>query len=324
MSMFSKVWSALMVAVVFVVVPASGSAQESDYPSKPIQVTIPFKPGAVNTACTVLGEKLAEYLGQPIVLINRPGAGGAIGAADVANAAADGYSLLAAVPAFITLPLTKDDVSYKRSEFVPIGQFARFSHYLVVKDDFPAKTLADLVKMISQRPGEIFYGGSGVGGTAYLLIETLKRNRKLNTQFVPYTGETGAIAALLGGHIQFVVVSSTAIFGQIKGGAVRALATFSSDRDPLFPELQTATEQGFPELVATGYFTILAPAKTPSAIVKKLEAGLERATKDKGVQQKLLSNATSAYFRSSADTVALFGAEERKWSDMGKAIGIGQ
>jgi tripartite-type tricarboxylate transporter receptor subunit TctC len=300
------------------------AAQTSNYPNKPIQLVIPFGPGAVNTAGAIVAEKMSQYLGQPLVLMNKPGAGGALGAQQVAASPADGYTLLAIVPAFVTAPLTNKDLQYKISEFVPVGQFARFSHYLVVRNDFPAKTLPELVAHIKSNPGKTSYGGSGIGGAAYLLIETLKLNRNLSTQFVPYPVETAAISALLGGHIDFVAVSSTAIDAQIRSGTVRPLATFLNERDPLLPQVPTALEQGFPELVATGYIGMAAPAKTPPAVVKKLEEAMERAVGEKKVQEMLLQTGTSAQFRGSADLGAFFIGETKKWADMGATVGAGK
>jgi len=320
-----RIWQGrYLIALVFgIALPLMASGQASDYPNRPIQIVIPFGPGAVNTACLILAEKMSESLGQPMVMINKPGAGGAIGTASVATAPADGYTLLAAVPAFITLPLS-GDVPYKRTDFVPIGQFARSSHYLIVKEDFPAKSLGELFALVSKRPGEIAYGGSGVGGNAYLLIENLKPSRKLDTQFIPYPVETAAITAVLGGHIQFAIVSATAVAGQLKSGVVRALATISTERDPWLPSVPTATEQGYPELAASVYFTLLAPAKTPSSVIKKLEAAMERAVQDKQVQEKLSTASTTTLFRTGADVTVFFDAEEKKWADIGKRVGSGR
>jgi tripartite-type tricarboxylate transporter receptor subunit TctC len=326
MSMSGRTWGYLRRAIVFafaIGIPVVATGQATDYPTRPIQVVIPFGPGAVNTACMAITEKMAESLGQPMVLINKPGAGGAIGTQAVAIAPADGYTLLAAVPAFVTLPLSSE-VPYKSTDFVPIGQFARSSHYLVVKDDFPAKSLQELFAMVKSRPGQIAYGGSGVGGTAYLLVESLKMDRGLDTQFIPFPVETAAITAVLGGHIQFGIFSATAIMGQLKSGSLRALATLSSERDPQMPNLPTTAEQGFPELASTLYFTLVAPAKTPAPVIRKLQAAMERAVQDPQLQEKLSPAATIVYFRSGTDTAMLFDSESKKWASMGKRVGSGR
>lgn len=303
-------------------VAVGAAAQEGGYPNKPIQLIVPFGPGATSTGNFIVAKAMSESLKQPIVVLSKAGASGALGSAYAASSKPDGYTLLAAIPAFVTLPLTEKKLPYKVDEFMPVGQFARFNHYLVVNKDFPAKTLSELISYIKRRPDVISYAGTGVGGTAHLLIETLKANRKLDgALFIPYQSESGALQAVMSNEIQFAVVSAITAVAQIQQGSVRALAVFSSQRDPVLPQVPTATEQDFPELLSTGYLSIVAPAKTPAPIIKMLEAAMEKAVNDKHLQESLLKIGTSAYFRNSEDLGTLFASEQRTWSEMGKRVG---
>lgn len=299
------------------------SAQDGGYPNKPIELIVPFGPGATSTGNFLAAKVMSEHLKQPVVVINRGGAGGAVGTAFTAAAKPDGYTLLAAVPAFVTLPLTEKKLPYKVEDFVPVAQFARFNHYLLVNKDFPAKTLPELMAYVTSRPKAVSYAGTGPGGTAYLLIESLKLSRNLaGPLFIPYQSENGAIQALMSNDIQFAVVSAITAAGPIRQGSVRALAVFSAQRDPVFPQVPTATEQNYPELLSTGYLSIVAPAKTPAAVVKTLEATLERAVNDKQLQEGLLKIGASHYFRNSADLATLYASEQKVWSEMGKRVGV--
>lgn len=310
-------------AIALVAGTAAGARAQDAYPARTIELVVPFGPGATSAGNFIIAKAMAEALKQPIVVLNKAGAGGALGSAHVANAKADGYTLLAAVPAFVTLPLTEKKLPYKVSDFAPIAQFARFNHYLVVNKDFPARTLPELIAHIRSRPDSVSYAGTGIGGTAYLLIETLKANRKLpGTKFIPYQSENGALQGVMSNDIQFAVVSAITAVAQIQQGSVRALAVFSSQRDPVLPQVPTAAEQEFPELLSTGYLSIVAPARTPPHVIKTLEAAMEKAVSDKQVQEGLLKLGTSAYFRNSKDLAALFASEERTWSEMGRRVGV--
>jgi tripartite-type tricarboxylate transporter receptor subunit TctC len=324
--MKATIWNRAKTYLAFAALTVLGlgaAAQDAGYPNKPIELVVPFGPGATSTGNFVLAKALTESLKQPIVILNKAGAGGAIGTAYAASAKPDGYTLLAAVPAFVTLPLTETKLPYKTDDFVPVGQFARFNHYLIVNKDSPAKNLKELFDDIKNRPRAVNYAGTGVGGTAYLLIETLKLDRKLaGPQFIPYPSESGALNAVIANDIQFAIVSSITAAAQMQQGTVRALAVFSSQRDPLLPQVPTAIEQNFPELLTTGYLSIVAPAKTPEPIVKALEAAIEKAVNDKQLQESLMKIGTTAYFRNSKDLGSLFASEQKTWSEMGKRAGV--
>lgn len=324
--MKSEIWQATVKYLTAVVVANSSLAiyaQDVAYPTKPIELIVPFGPGATSTGNFLIAKVMGEHLKQPVVVINKAGAGGALGSAQVVNAKPDGYTLLAAVPAFVTLTLTEKKLAYKVEDFMPVAQFARFNHYLVVHKDSPAKSLPELMASMKSRTPAGSYAGTGIGGTAYLLIESLKLGRKMKDPlFVPYQSEAGAVQAVMSGDIQFAVVSAITAVGMIQQGSVRALAVFSSQRDPVLPQVPTATEQGYPELVSTGYLSLVAPAKTPAYVVRTLESVVEKAVTDKQLQEGLLRIGASAHFRNSSELGALFRNEQKVWGEMGKRVGI--
>lgn len=324
--MKTEIWKATARYLTAVIVANSSmavSAQEIAYPTKPIELIVPFGPGATSTGNFLIAKVLGEHLKQPVIVLNKAGAGGALGSAHVAAAKPDGYTLLAAVPAFVTLTLTEKKLPYKVEDYTPVAQFARFNHYLIVHKDSPAKNLPELMTHIANRPTGASYAGTGIGGTAYLLIESLKLGRKMKDPlFIPYQSEAGAVQAVMSNDIQFAVVSAITAVGMIRQGSVKALAVFSSQRDPVLSQVPTATEQGYPELLSTGYLSLVAPAKTPANVIKTLESAVEKAVTDKQLQEGLLKIGASAHFRNSSDLGALFRSEQKVWADMGKRVGF--
>jgi len=312
----------LLAGLLFLLVASLGWTAD-EYPNKPIQLICPFPPGGpIDLSARVVGEKLGEYLGQAVIVTNKPGGGTAVATGYVAGSKPDGYTLFVSPPTLVFLPLITPNLPFKVSDFTPIGRLVSFNFLMLVNKDVPAKTLPELVAYIKKTPGTLSYGGSTFGSTQHIIGELFKITAQLDLQFIPFAGENPAITALLGNHIQ-VGILTIFQWPHVKSNAVRALAVLSAKRDPLLPGVPTGLEQGFPDLVVSaGYNLLLTPAKTPDLIVKKLEEALEKALRDKGVREKLEKMEFTVDFLNSRDTQLLLESEIKTWTPVVKKANI--
>ena len=316
--------SILLLACLTFVCTASPGWSLEEYPSKPIQLVCPFPPGGpIDLSARVVSEKMGEYLKQPVVVVNKPGGGTAVGTGYVAGSKPDGYTLFISPAAtLIFLPMITPNVPFKVSDFTPIGRLVSFNFLMLVNKDLPVKTLPELVAYIKKTPGTLSYGGSTFGSLQHLIGELFKSSAKVDLQFIPFAGENPAITALLGNHIQVGILT---IFQQphVQSNAVKAVAVLSEKRDPMLPNVATALEQGFPDLaISAGCNLMLAPAKTPGPIVRKLEESLERALQDKMVREKLEKMELTVNFLSARNTQLFIESEVKKWSPVVKQANI--
>jgi tripartite-type tricarboxylate transporter receptor subunit TctC len=309
----------LLACLAFACMASPGWGLE-EYPSKPIQLVCPFPPGGpIDLSARVVAEKMGEYLKQPLVVVNKPGGGTGY----VAGSKPDGYTLFISPAAtLIFLPMITPNVPFKVSDFTPIGRLVSFNFLMLVNKDLPVKTLPELVAYIKKTPGTLSYGGSTFGSLQHLIGELFKNSAKVDLQFIPFAGENPAITALLGNHIQMGILT---IFQQphVQSNAVKAVAVLSEKRDPMLPNVPTAVEQGLPDLaISAGCNLMLAPAKTPGPIVRKLEESLERALQDKMVREKLGKMELTVDFLSARNTQLFLDGEVRKWSPVVKQANI--
>ncbi len=259
---------------------AAAPAQDS-YPSKPVTMVNPFPPGGV---ADIVGRPLAalmeKTLKQPVVMVNRPGAGGAVGMASVAKAPADGYTILMGLSSISIFPVS-DRINgkvpaYELKDFAPIALVTADPTVLVVRTDSPYKTLRDFVDAAKANPGKINYSSSGVYGTLHVAMEIFASAAGIKLFHVPYQGGGPAVTALLGGQVEALASGPAAAIGQIKGGKMRALASWSTERLKLLPEIPTFKELGYDAefYIWTGVFV---PAATPSPVVSRLREAVREA-----------------------------------------------
>ena len=255
-------------------------AQAQTYPARPVTVIVGFAPGGgTDTVARLVQPKLAEALGQAVVVDNKVGAGGNIAVDFVAKAAPDGYNLvLANVGALTVAPHTIANLPYDPlKDLAPISMAVIFPNVICVHSSVPAKTLADLVRMAKEKPATIGYGSSGINGAAHLAGELLKMMAKADLVHVPFKGGAPALQALLGNQTPAAILTPVSALPHINAGTIRALATTGAKRDPLMPELPTVAEQGYPGYEATNWYAFLAPAKTPPEIIQRLNRDIARA-----------------------------------------------
>jgi tripartite-type tricarboxylate transporter receptor subunit TctC len=269
------------------------SGQEA-YPAKPVTMIVPFPPGGV---ADIVGRPLAaqmeKTLRQPIVVVNRTGAGGAVGMAAVAKAQPDGYTILMALSSISIFPVSDriqgKQPSYEMKDFAPIALVTADPTVLVVSADSPWKTLKDFVATAKAYPGQINYSSSGVYGTLHVAMEIFANAAGIKLFHVPYQGGGPAVTALLGGQVHALASGPAAAIGQIKGGKMRALASWSTERLPLLPDIPTFKELGYDAefYIWSGVF---APAATPTPVVDRLRAAVREAatsTEFKAVMDKV-------------------------------------
>ena len=274
--------------------PAAAMAAQDAYPSKPITMIVPFPPGGVaDLVGRPLASAMEKSLKQPVVVVNRTGAGGAIGMAAAAKSPPDGYTILMGLSSISIFPvadrISGKPLSYELKDFAPIALVTADPTVLVVRADGPYQSLKEFVAGAKANPGKITYSSSGVYGTLHVAMEIFANAAGLKLLHVPYQGGGPAVTALLGGQVEALASGPAAAIGQIKGGKMRALASWSTKRLALLPDIPTFKELGYDAefYIWSGVF---APAGTPAAIVSKLRKAVREAANSadfKGAMEKV-------------------------------------
>ena len=315
-----RVVRATLAAIALVVAPAL-SAQP--YPAKPVQVIVPYLAGGpADVGARIVAQGLSERLGQPFVVINRPGAGGNIGSEQIAQAAPDGYTLGiggsttgANVGLYPTLPY--DPVK----SFAPISIHYRDANILVVNPSSPINSVADLVKLAKAKPGELTFSSSGNGTSTHLSGELFNQMAGTKITHVPYKGVPPAIADVMGGQVTMMFASSTIVAPQIKAGKVKAIAITSAKRSAVLPDVPTFAEAGMPGFESYAWYGFFAPAKTPPDIIAKLNEAALKVMKSPEWQRVLAETGSENVGESPAQFAAFTKAEATKWAKVVKDSG---
>ena len=314
----------LLILVSFCIILTGSQAwAKDDYPNKPIQFICPYAVGGItDLAARVVAEYMGKYLGQPFIVVNKPGAASALGSAFVAASKPDGYTLLTNWVTMVTIPLITPDLPYKLSDFTPIGRTVTADQIFLVNKDLPVKTLPELVAYAKQHPKTLSYSTVGVGSLPHLVMEMFNAQTQLDIQHVPYNSELQSVTALVGNHVQVSVLTYASSGAHIRSGAIRPLAVLATKRDPRLPQVPTSAEQGHPELLAAIYNVLMAPARTPAPIITKLEDALRKMLQDKEAREKIEKLEYRVDFMNAKDTQAFLDAETKKWSAVVKKANI--
>jgi tripartite-type tricarboxylate transporter receptor subunit TctC len=294
------------------------------YPNKPIRLILPMAPGGpTDILGRIIGQQLAERLGQPVVPENRPGAGGNIGIEFVAKARPDGYTIL-----LVGSPISVSPSLYKKLNYDPIKDFAPISltaqtHLaVIVQPSLPVKNLKELVEYVKANPGKLTFGSAGIGTAPHLANVLLNSLAKIDMVQVPYKGAGPALIGLMSGEVAMVVIGAAAATPQIQAGKVRALAVFSNKRLPSLPNVPTTKEAGIDNLVVTGWSGILAPAGTPRNILNRLNEEWIRIAAMPDTMEKM-DNAGLEPLSSTPEQYSEFiKAEIVRWAKVVKDSGI--
>ncbi len=313
----------LALFVLFAAIVHAGAWAQS-YPTKPLRVVVPFPPGgAVDTIARVVGQKLSEQIGQPVIVDNRPGASANIGAELVAKSAPDGYTLLMAANGLATNNTLFPNLPFNGvRDFSPVARIGYAPLVIVVHPSFPAKTLKELIAIARAQPGKLTYASAGNGSSGHLAGELLKISAKIDVLHVPYKGGAPAIADLLGERISFMPINPIEVLSHIKSQRLRVLAVGSDRRVALLPDVPTISEAGVPGFEATVWWGLVAPAKTARDIVTRLNRETVKALGDTAVKEKLTELGVVITPGTPEQFAEFIRAEDARWSKVIRASGI--
>ena len=295
------------------------------FPDHPVRIVVPFPAGGSNdVVARFLGMKLYEVWGQQVIIDNRPGAGGNIGAEMVARSAPDGYTLLLTAPG----PLAVNQSLYPHlpfdpmADFAPVALVASVQIVLAVNPAIKATNVRELIALAKHSPGQINFGSSGYGSTNHLAGELFKKLAGIDIAHVPYRGAAPAMNDLVSGQIPMLFDNMPAIHPQALAGAIRPLAVAGASRSPLFPELPTMVEAGVPGFEASSWFGLVAPAKTPPEVMKTLSDAVTKVLRDPDLAKKLADVGAEPGSLSGSEFGAYLHAEADKWGKVVKDANV--
>ena len=294
------------------------------WPSKPITLIVPFAPGGTTDIVgRIVGQKLGEALHQAVIVENRAGAGGTVGAATTARAAADGYTFLLATVAHTMAPGIYKTLPYDFSkELDPVGLVALTPNVLIVNQSLPVKTVTELVAYIKAHPGTVNFGSAGNGSTEHLSGELFRSMTGTAITHIPYKGGAPMMTDLMGGQIQMAIETSPSAAPYIRGGKVKALAVTTMKRSSAYPGVPTLDESGIKGFDVTTWYALMAPHGTPVAIVQRVNAELDKVLKQAEVQKRFEEQGLSAGEMTPVQLSGFIKSETAKWGTVEKQAGL--
>ncbi len=301
------------------------SVHGQQFPTKPVHLVVPFSAGGTtDVLARIFGDRLSKRLGQPVVVQNRPGAGGSLGAQAVANAEPDGYTLLMGTSGTLAInPNIYKTKSYDPArDFAPVALLGSTPYVVLVHPSFPATTIQEFVALARAKPGQLNYGSAGNGSTGHLMGELFASMAGVTLTHIAYKGQAPAMADLIGGQINALFEPIGTALIQLKTGKVRALATTGVKRSPLAPSIPTLAESGLPGYEASAWFAIVAPAGTPKEIVGRLNRELNEALLDPEIRPQLAAQQFDVATPDSPDRLGTYiRSEIAKWGKVVKDSG---
>jgi tripartite-type tricarboxylate transporter receptor subunit TctC len=311
--------SAILVRLFFcaMALPLTLEAAETAYPLRPVRLIVPFAPGgSVDLMARMIAGRLSEQLGQTVIIDNRPGAGGAIGAELGARSAPDGYSLLIGSSSTLVInPAMTRKLAYDTlKDFAPIALLVRLPLVIVTHPSIPARNTRELVALAKRNPGKLSFGSIGIGTANHLVGELFAHAAGVNMVHVPYKGGGAAALALLSGEIEVQVSAPNTMLPFVRNGRIRPIATTGIRRSIVLPDVETLVEAGYKELGITGWFCLVAPAGLPAAIVERWNSELRRAFQSADIRNALLAEGMEPDVSSAEALDALMRAELPRWA----------
>jgi tripartite-type tricarboxylate transporter receptor subunit TctC len=300
-------------------------AQPADpYPSKPVRLILPFPPGGgTDILGRLIAERLAASLGQAVVVENRGGAGGNVGAEAAARAAPDGYTVILAATTLAISPSLYAKLGYDPlRDFAPISLVAIVPNVMVTHPSVPAQTLQEFIALAKAKPGALNFGSGGAGTSNHLGGELFNIVAGVKLVHIPYKGVNLAMNDVLAGNVQLVLIGIPAAAANIKSGKLRALAVLARERSGALPEVPTAAEAGLPDFDVTTWYGVLAPAGTPRAIVLRLNAELVRIMHAPDLKERLATMATDPRTSTPEEFAAYIRQETARWGEVVRKTGI--
>jgi tripartite-type tricarboxylate transporter receptor subunit TctC len=314
----------LLRAVLLTLLFAAPAHAQANYPQKPVRVIVPFPAGGSNDAlCRIVGEKLSGAWNQPVIVENKPGAGGNIGAEVAYRGEPDGYTLLCAPPP----PLAINHNLYKSlpydwTKFVPVTVLALVPNVITARKDFPAESAKELAAYAKANPGRVTYASQGNGSTSHLTAEMFATMTGIKLVHVPYKGEGPALVDLTAGRVDIFFGNIAAALRFQKAGQAKFFGVTNRTRSPAAPDVPTAGEAGYPDLVSVTWFAVVAPPGTPDTIAQKISADTAAALKLPDVRTKFLDQGAEPVGQDPAATASFIRDEERRWREVIKSANV--
>ena len=318
---WKKVMLTVFVGLLFGIVGLQVASAQS-YPDKSIRAIFPFSPGsAVDNLGRALVQRLSVALGQPVVVVNVPGASGQIGTEKAAKSAPDGYTLLIGYTSTMAInPNVAAKLTYDvLKDFAHIALFANTPYMIVVNSAVPATNLKELIELAKARPGEFNFGSSGIGSTPHLAGELFKSVAKIDIMHVPYSSGAPGVVALTAGETEIRITSITSVLPLIRAGKLRAIAVTSPNRSPELPDVPTANESGLPGFEISSFVGMLAPAKTPEPIIRRLYKEIAKIVESPDMKEFIVNQGAEPMLMDPEHFRAYNEAEIVKWAEAAKS-----
>ena len=300
-------------------------AKAQDFPTRPIRIVVAFPPGGpTDFVGRLVADKMTTLLGQRVYIDNKPGANGTLGGGDVAKSDADGYSLFLTTAGAVTVsPHIQANMPFDTfRDFAPVALVTKVTEVLVVSPKLGVKNVKDLVALAKQKPGAVTFASTGIGSPPHLAQVLLATAADVKFLHVPYRGAAPALTDLLAGQIQVVSLDMPVVIAQIQAGNLLPIGVVADKRDALLPDVPTLAEQGFPNTDASNWYALLAPAKTPPAVIVKLNKAVNDALNDPAVHEKLVKAGANPVGGTPQSLATFLKAEYEKWGRVVAANGI--
>jgi tripartite-type tricarboxylate transporter receptor subunit TctC len=313
---------ACIIGILFAAQPAV--AEKTVFPGKPVRMVVPLAPGGgSDIVARIAAQALTDAWGQTVIIDNRPGAGGSIGTAIVAKAPADGYTALVSSSTMAIGPALFKNIGYDvLKDLVPVTMIADQPSIIAVNPRVPAKTLPELIALFRKEPGKYAFGSAGNGTASHLANELFSLSAKVSTIHVPYKSAGLASTGLLGGEIQYMVTNMATALPLVNSGRLTGVAVTSKQRMNALPNMPTVSEAGVPGFEYTTWYGMLAPARTPAALVARVQDDLEKQVRDPRVAERFSAQGLTVHTSEPADFRRFLAAEVSRWQEVVNAAGI--
>ncbi len=302
---------ALLAATALLAAPA---LHAQAWPSRTIRLVVPFPPGGlIDRMARLMAPRLGSELGQTVVIDNKPGVGGNLGAAEVARAAADGYTLLMASPPLTISPALYPQLPYKPEQIVPVGLVGRVPNVLLVNPKSGIASVADLVARAKAAPGKMNYASNGNGTSLHLSAELLKASTGAQITHIPYKGAAAAVTALIAGEVDTMFENLPSVLGQVRAGTVKALAVTTRSRSKALPDVPTLAEAGVSDFDVSAFYGLAAPAGVPAEVLARVERALEAVVRDAEIVAAMERSGASVDFTGARATAEFMARDGANW-----------
>lgn len=298
--------------------------QTQEFPNKPLRIIVPVAPGATNDyLARSLALELGKSLGQSVIVENKPGANQIIGTTELAKANPDGYTMAMLISSHVINPYITKSLPYdSEKDFIPLAMIGIMPGLLTIHPSVPANNFQEFINYVKANPGKLAYGQPGGLSSGHITMEYLKKQAGLDILSVPYKGGGPAITDLLGGRIQVFINSPTATLPHVKSGSLKAIATTGSQRPPALSELPTIAESGYPNVVTYEWYALFLPAKTPEAIVNKLNSEIVKIMQSPSMKKKLLDIGAESRTDNPTEFAKFIANESKLWGEKIKSLNL--